>query len=161
MSNLKYQAVAELARDRVADQAQIKTVLSIAAAVALSRSVPLPSSAVEDAYAYWASSACFQLMNGAAAINEQLILNVDLVGEVGRSMWLMRYFNAYPMSVIPLYSEDENHFFSRLAGIGHLMSPELHALCHQNSSTIITLVNKLRECEPGAVAAQDDGPNLV
>ena len=147
MTTLKHQELLSFAKERVKEARNIKTVLSVALAIALSRKIQVPSSEIEgdDGFSYYASNVSFAVMNEAVQFNENLLVDLDLVEQTARAFWLIRYFNAHPLKVVPLLSGDENHFMNKLAGVGHLINPDTFALCQDESATVISLVNKIRD----------------
>jgi hypothetical protein len=145
MTNLKYQDILSFARDRVKDQANMKKALSVALGIALSRKIQVPSGEVEDGYVYYSDTVSHAVLSEAVMFNENLIVDLDMVEQTARAFWLIRYFNAHPLPCIPLVSEDEGHFMNKLAGCGHLINPDTFNMCQDEASTIIVMVNKIRE----------------
>ena len=145
MFNLKFQNLLSVARDRVKTATDLKSVVSVALGIALSRTIQLPSNEVDDAYGHYANTLSYAACVEAAKFNENLPVDMDLVEGTCRSFWLMRYFHAYPLRIVPLLGDDETHFLGRINGVGHLISPPTFQLCQDNASLVIHLQNLIRE----------------
>ena len=146
MNQFQAQQVYTYIRDKFgADQA--KKAASIGLGLVLARKLPLPSSAAEDGYAYYNSVVVHAVMMEAASFNEACILDVDLVEMTAKAFYLMRYYSAYPLVQIPLQSDDSGHFLSQINGVGHLIDPDIFAFLEKHSTSMVLVVNRMRESE--------------
>lgn len=145
MSNLAFYDLVSYVRERIGDPSVVKKALSIALGISLSRSTPLPSSEAELAESYYVDSIAVLIASKATEFNEQAVVDIDLACQVARAFWLMRYYHAYPMAVIPLPFEPENHFMGAVHGVGHLLNPDVFEFCQKNSSAMIAIINRVRE----------------
>lgn len=143
MTNLNYVELQQYLRDKVKDFALIKKTASIALGFALARKIPLPTSAVDYAEDHYTHNVSSLVAQQAAVFNEQIVVDIDLVTQVARSSWMVRYANAYPSELIPLFSGDCSHFFTKLAGAGQLINPEIHEFCEKAPELMLVLINRI------------------
>ncbi len=145
MSNLAYLNLTNFAQERLGDPSIVKKALSIALGIALSRSIQLPSSAVESAENYYIDSVAVQVGHMAADFNEQTIVDLDLAVQTARAYWLIRYNTAFPAEVIQIPSQEDGHFMSALVGVGHLINQSTYDFCKARPQAMISLINRVRE----------------
>jgi hypothetical protein len=145
MFDLAFHELREYVIDRVKDASLVKKTTSVALGISLSRSIDLPSSEVNYAESHYNDQVSSVVAQTAAMFNEQFIVDMDLVCQTARSFWLIRYYNAYPCSVIPLPQDNEGHFMSAIVGVGHLINPNTFEFCQKNSRAMIAIVNRVRE----------------
>lgn len=143
MLNLKYVEFESYLRDKIKDQALVKKTVSIALGIALSRLAPLPTSEVELATDHYNASVRQLVSAQAGEFNENLVVDLDLVAEVARAHWLIRYFNAYPSKVIPLVSDTDSHFLTKIAGAAHFVSKDIELFCERAPELLITIINRI------------------
>ncbi len=143
MTRLDYLELQNYLRAKVTDPTLIKKITSVALGYALGRAVHLPSSAVDYSTEFYLQGVRPGLVLEAAAFNEQILVDIDLVEQVTRTYWLKRYANAFPSKLIPLSSVADAHFMSKLSGTTALINPELHSFCEANAELLIVLINRI------------------
>lgn len=143
MTNLEFTTLQSFLTDKVKDQSLIKRTVSIALGLAVARLVPLPSSASINPVAEYDSVARPLVSQMASSFNEQMVVDMNLVEEVARAQWLIRYAHAYPTEFIALSPCSDAHFATKLAGVSHLVNAEIHAFCDSSPELMIVVVNRI------------------
>ena len=145
MARLDYFEFQNYLREKVKDFSLIKKMTSVALGYALGRSLPLPSSGVDNVGDYYIASIRPSFMQEANDFNEQILIDLDQVEQVTRIYWLKRYATAYPSRLIPLSSEKDAHFMAKLSGTTALINPELKTFCDENAELLIVLINRITQ----------------
>ncbi len=143
MTKLALIAVSTLAKEKFPDLEACRKATSIAFGIALSRTLALPSSAVESAEEQWAHSAAGTAQNEISNFNESVVIDVDLALETARSFWLVRYFSAFPRLEVMLGSQGEADFLSKLTGASAFMNNDTAAFVNANQEGMISLINRI------------------
>lgn len=130
-------------REKIKDINLHKKATSIALGVAISRLLPLPSSAVDSAETHYLFGVKAMANEMLSAFNEAIVVDIELVGEAARTYWLIRYANAYPDPSLPMVSLGEFGFLTKLAGAGRYLNEETHAFCEKHSELMVVLINRI------------------
>ena len=146
LNPIKQAEITQFVSERISDKSKIKNLLSIAVGIAVAFELSLPPERVCDSTA----QTCFNemamnpLCSQIAAINEHVVISLDLAETVGRAFWLHRYSNAFPPEIIPLVDDENTHFMGLVFGTGHLIPPDVMELCNLENVLILATINKLR-----------------
>ncbi len=140
---LQYIDLQAFIKEKVQDVVLNKKATSIALGIAIARTIPLPSTAVQSAEEHYT----FQVRAAAefevSCFNENIVVDVDLVLETARLHWLIRYYSAYPDLGSPLMSTGDLCFLTKLSGAGRFVNNETNAFCEANTDLMIVLVNRI------------------
>lgn len=144
MISTKYQELREYIDLKVGDGAQRKKVASIAAGVAASRMLPIPSSPVDHAESYYSTKVAMSAQELIGHFHEHnLLLDLDLAFEVCRSYWLVRYGCAHPNVDLPMIASGNHCFIAKVTNTARYLNPEVHDFCEQWSDLMITVINRV------------------
>lgn len=111
--------------------------IAIAVGLAISGSLVLPSSEVENPTGY------FNLQNTAAVnrivsqFNENVVFDARSAVDHARRFWLLRYTAAYQIQSL-IFSTEYN-FFDTLFGVGNHIDPQLYAFVNQHKVALLVL----------------------
>lgn len=145
MTNLEYVELQKFLNERVKDYSLRKKTISIALGVALSRWHPIPTSTVEFPQEHFSFNVLGGVNQEIASFNELITIDFDLVSEVARSFWLIRYYAANPPVSIPLITDSSAGFMDKVSGAAHFVNPEILAFCEQTPELLIVMVNKINK----------------
>jgi hypothetical protein len=145
MNQLDCLSLQAFLRERVKDINVHKKATSIALGIALSRMLPIPSSAVDAAESHFLFNVKTTASEMMAHFNEAVVVDVELVNETVRAHWLIRYANAYPDASVPMMASGEYCFLTKLAGAGRYVNPDTQAFCQNHSQVVIVLANRITQ----------------
>lgn len=143
MTNLEFVTLQSFLTEKIKDQSLVKRTVSIALGLAAARLTPLPTSEVVNSVAHYATIAKPLVNQMASSFNEQMVVDMNLVEEVARAQWLIRYAHAYPSLFIALSPCTDAHFATKLAGVSHLVNADIHAFCDSAPELMIVIVNRV------------------
>jgi hypothetical protein len=143
MNQLECLNLQSFLREKIKDVNLHKKAISIALGIAISRMVPIPSSAVDSAESHFLFNVKTTASEIMSQFNEAIVVDVELVNETVRTYWLIRYANAYPDANIPMLASGEHCFLTKLAGAGRYLNADTHAFCEQHSQVMVTLCNRI------------------
>lgn len=122
------------------------TLIALAIGLALSRTIPLPSSAVQEPDDFFNTS-LQQTRCLISCFNENAVFDMREAEQAVRAIWMVRYNAMYPRQYPMLTSEGQT-FFDALIGVSNVMSPELTAFANKYALPIFILSNAATEVLP-------------
>ncbi len=123
----------------MADQSQV---FAFAAAVVISRKLPVPSMPYQDgSFNYYKDNLKQEVLNKISAINEKFILDVKIAEMLTYSLWNARYASLHPMEMLNPNAQFD--FFDALTGISDTVSPDQYQFADKYKVAILSLANSL------------------
>jgi hypothetical protein len=129
---------------------EIKTT-SIAAALAVSRHLSLPSAEVESINMHFVSNVEATMNKYLSAINEDVVLDFDVATRVARSAYMHRYCVAYPSADGSAILPTCGTFFERVYSVGSYFDETTCAYAQIHADKIIALTNRFLTVLPSLV----------
>ena len=126
--------------------------VSMAAGLAVSRHLDLPTSPVDSVNIQYVSFVEPTAEIVLSKINESVIINLELALKTARSAWMLRYNAAYPKVdgsvILPC---DCTGFFDRLFTVGMYFDKATQDKLNDNPSETITLTNRFLAVLPSLI----------
>lgn len=144
MNRMQYLELKQFADQLVANPSKVKLSISYALSIVLAQTAVLPTSEVEDAQSFYASNVAVSVLQRAAAFNEEIVVDIDLVEQVTRAYWYTRYYSAYPTHPIPILGDDGPALL-KLVGASHYLDPKTLEFFGTDIEKTISLINKVRD----------------
>lgn len=119
----------------------IRTV-SIAAGMAVSRFVNLPSSEVESINMHYVSQTQALVDQLLSTINESVLLDMDMSAKVARNAYFLRYSAAYPKADGSVVLPSEGSYFEKYFAVGAYFDEQTKEYLDKNSSAVINVLNR-------------------
>lgn len=116
--------------------------VSIAAGMAVSRFVNLPSSEVESVNVHYVEQAQAIINQYLSAINEDIPLDIDKATKIARGSYLLRYFSAFPKSDGSVVLPSEGNFFEKYLSINIYFDTPTKEYVDGNAELLINLINR-------------------
>lgn len=130
-------------REKIKDINLHKKATSVGLGIAVSRMLPIPSSAVDAPETHYLFSVKATASELVSTFNESIVVDIELVSETARTHWLIRYANAYPDISLPMISCGEFGFLTKLAGAGRYVNADTFAFCEKYSELMVVLTNRI------------------
>ena len=115
------------------------TLISLAIGLAISRTIPLPSSAVQEPDDFFNNS-LQDTRRLISLFNENVIFDMWEAEQIVRAIWMVRYNAMYPRQY-PMLAFEGQTFFDALMGVSNAMSPVLTAFANKYAFPIFILCN--------------------
>jgi hypothetical protein len=119
-------------------------IVSVAVAAAVARSLPLPSSPVENAAQYFNDNHLLMVRERLASYNEAAVLKFAEAVDLAKKLWLQREWNASGRCLGVHHNLD---FFDTISGVGTFFSPQEVAEIKKYSVDILQLACLCTELE--------------
>lgn len=119
----------------------IRTV-SIAAGMAVSRFVNLPSGEVESINMHYVSQTQVLVDQLLSTINESVLLDMDMSAKVARNAYFLRYSAAYPKADGSVVLPSEGSYFEKYFTVGAYFDEKTKEYLDKNSSAVINVLNR-------------------
>lgn len=119
----------------------IRTV-SIAAGMAVSRFVNLPSGEVESINMHYVSQTQVLVDQLLSTINESVLLDMDMSAKVARNAYFLRYSAAYPKADGSVVLPSEGSYFEKYFAVGAYFDEQTKEYLDKNSSAVINVLNR-------------------
>ena len=143
MINTEYINLQSFLREKIKDVSINKKATSIALGIAISRMMPLPTSNVVSPNTHYSNAVVYTANLIACEFNENIVIDIDLVGQTARSYWMIRYTYAYPDIDVPMLAIGEFGFISKINNVGRYINVDTYKFCDTNSELMVVLVNRL------------------
>lgn len=138
--NSKYMPFNDEANLLITDQLVRTDILVAALALAVSNTLHLPTTEVDDPSSYFNLQILPSVTGIISDWNENMVLDAQAVVKQAASFWLVRYTAAYPCSG-SMYSADYG-FFDTVFGVNRYVEPCLMGLLNgPHKGTILKLAN--------------------
>lgn len=128
-------------------------IVSMAAGLAVSRHLDLPTSPVDSVNIQYVSFVEPTAGIALSKINESVIINLELALKTARSAWMLRYNAAYPKAdgsvILPC---DCSGFFDRVFTVGMYFDKATQDKLNCNSNEVITLTNRFLAVLPALIS---------
>lgn len=119
-------------------------IVAVAVATAVSRTLPLPSSPVENASQYYNDNYLLKVRERLASYNEAAVLKFAEAAELTKKLWLQREWNASGRCLGVHHNLD---FFDTISGVGTFFSPAEIEEIKKYSADILQLACLCSELE--------------
>lgn len=143
MINTKYIELQEFLRVRIASSDAQRRSLALALGVAISRMIPLPTSAVIDDLSLFDTSLIHVADEHISAFNENIVVDIEEVRATARAFWLSRYQAAHGSSSL-IIPRGEGGFADRLFGLSVHVSPDTIKYLNENAEVILVMINRIQ-----------------
>lgn len=128
--------------------------ISIAAGLAVSRHLNIPTTEVESINMHYAGQAQTTINLYLSTINETVVINMDRALETARSAYMLRYHAAYPKTDGSVILPSEGSFFSRYFGIHNFFGEITLSKLDKDPTLVTNLVNRLLTVLPELIKEQ-------
>ncbi len=125
----------------VNDSSQRGDVLTTAVALAQSRTLSIPSTAVIQPAEYYNTQVLSSVSQELGALNEEIVFDLRCAMNECRQFWMIRYVAAHPCG-LPFVSDVG--FIDTLVGAGIYLDKDLHAFLNEHKEAILRLECELR-----------------
>lgn len=123
------------------------TLLALALGLAISRSISLPSSAVQEPDDFFNTS-IQEIRRHISGFNENMVFDMREAEQMVRAMWMIRYNAMYPRQY-PLLAFQGQSFTDALMGVGNVLSPAMTEFANKYAMPIFLLSNVCAEVLSG------------
>lgn len=126
-------------------------------AMAVSKTLPIPSSPVEEVSNYFRVTHGVAIRNIISEINEVIVFDTPVAVELTRQLWELRYNAAHPIKLNMLGLRDANgvSIFGALCGASLALAPEQIMFMEKHSCAILSS----SECLYGILSAEVEEVN--
>lgn len=135
-----FSRIQDLLSRLVPDAGERLDVLTTSMALAHSRVVAIPSSAVDSPAAYYNTQVLPGVEEALACMNERLVFDLKCARNETRQFWLLRYAAAHP-AVLPCVSAIG--FIDTIMGAGLYMDQDLICFCNEHKEPVLRLANEI------------------
>ncbi len=142
MINVDYVSFQSFLREKVKDVSTYKKTVSLALGIAISRMLPLPSSAVDSADYHYSATLIHTANMLACEFNENIVVDIDLVAQTARSYWMIRYTCAHPDIDVPMIATGDFGFLSKVNNVSRFINNDSYKFCDTNSEVLIVIINR-------------------
>jgi len=152
----------EAANMHVKDASARSRILAAAVAVAISNSLPLPSTEVENVSSEYGHTLSASVARTAAAFNENVVFDLPYALELARALWFVRYTAAHPCSK-PIYGSGCG-FFETYIGVHLYVSDAVCEFLNEHRAPICILAGvacDVLKANGGYEAASVDASRLM
>lgn len=125
--------------------------VSMAAGLAVSRFVNLPSSEVESINMHYVSQVEVLVNQYLSQINECAVLDLDKATRTARSAYMLRYCAAYPKTDGAVILPSEGNFFEKYMSVGVYFDKQTKEYADSKAELIVNLINRFLVVLPSLV----------
>lgn len=126
-------------------------ITSMAAGLAVSRHLDIPTSEVESINMHFVSQVEDTMNQFLSTINEDVILDFEVAVKTARAAYMLRYWAAHPKSEGSVIMPGCGGFFDRMFGVSAYFDDSTCCYCQDNADAIIALTNRFLAVLPSLV----------
>lgn len=116
--------------------------VSNAAGMAVSRFVNLPSGEVESINMHYVSQTQELVDKLLSAINESVLLDMEMAAKAARGAYFLRYSAAYPKADGSVVLPSEGSYFEKYFTVGAYFDEKTKEYLDKNSSLVVGILNR-------------------
>jgi hypothetical protein len=125
--------------------------VSIAAGLAVSRHVNLPTTEVDSINMHYVGQVQQSVSTYLSIINESVVIQMDRALKVARSAYMLRYNAAYPKADGCVILPSSGSFFERYFGVSTFFDEVTLCKCAEKPDEVMALVNRLLSVMPSLI----------
>ncbi len=144
MKQIKYSALSDFLKLKVADPGIFSKTVSMALGVALARNAPMPTEAPEFPRRFYSEQVQISVERAAAEFNENIVIDMDLAAQVARSYWLVRCGLCHPAPFIDMpEAQTPGDFVVGLSNAGFTLDANTYTFMNANREMLYVMVNRI------------------
>ena len=133
-------------------QTHMDTILvSIAAGLAVSRHLNLPTTEVDSINMHYVGQVQQSVSMYLSTINESVVINMECALKTARSAYMLRYNAAYPKADGSVILPSSGSFFERYFGVNTYFDESMQGKCGCKPDELISLVNRFLTVMPNLI----------
>jgi len=131
-------------RERVSRAEDVRLVVSLAAAIAVSDTLSLPQGKLLELEAYYSNNLIYRVETYFDALNEELIIDLDVARKVARSFWMIRAYAQQGYADKVILAKGTNTFIEKFLNVQMYLSEDIVTFLNTNSEVMAVVVNRIR-----------------
>lgn len=144
MINIQYTELNAFLKEKILTTGDLKRATSIALGVAVSKLVPLPSSATDEITYQFDTVTVHTVFQYLSEFNENIVIDIDLAKETARAYWLMRYSAAHPDPNALSIPRGVGGFTEKIFNLSAFVNPKTLEYVNKYSEVMVVCVNRIQ-----------------
>jgi len=143
MLDMNYVAIKQYINDKIPDVSLTRYATSVALGVTIGKALTVSNTPLSGAVEHYNNHKIHAVASAAGYFNENILVDIDLVAAVARSVWMMRQFAVSSDGVGFINPTGEGSFIDKFFGATIYLDPQVQAFLNKHNAVMITIINRM------------------